>query len=107
MVRKSDESTVVRELQELDGLVSGGATVGVQGEEQRRKNAALGGTNADGLGVGEVFSQLHMLLPVRQEDCNPPAGGVRYSQLGELLLKQKFLIIVLKAELKSTNKILA
>ena len=46
---KSDESGVVRELQELDGLVTGGAAVGVQGEEQRRKNTALGGTSADGL----------------------------------------------------------
>ena len=31
-----------------------------------------------------------MLLPVRQEVCNPPAGGVRHTQLGELLLKQSW-----------------
>ena len=35
-----------------------------------------------------MFSQLHMLLPVRQEISDPPAGGVRHTQLGELLLKQ-------------------
>jgi len=46
---KSDESGVVRELQELDGLVTGVAAVGVQGEEQRRKKTALGRTSADGM----------------------------------------------------------
>ncbi|KAK0140096.1 ATP-dependent DNA helicase PIF1 [Merluccius polli] len=35
-----------------------------------------------------MFSQLHMLLPVKQEVSDPPAGGVRHTQLGELLLKQ-------------------
>ena len=35
-----------------------------------------------------MFSQLHALLPVRQEVCDPPAGGVRHVQLGELVLKQ-------------------
>ena len=35
-----------------------------------------------------MFSQLHMLLPVTQEVSDPPAGGVRHTQLGELLLKQ-------------------
>ena len=39
---------VVRKLQELDGLMTGGADVGVQGEEQRGKNAALWGTSAGG-----------------------------------------------------------
>ena len=29
-----------------------------------------------------------MLLPVRQEVCDPPAGGVRHTHLGELVLKQ-------------------
>ena len=31
-----------------------------------------------------------MLFPVRQEVCNPPAGGVRHAQLRELLLKQSW-----------------
>ncbi len=40
---ESDEGGVVSKLQELDGLVTGGAAVGVQGEEQRGKNAACRG----------------------------------------------------------------
>jgi len=60
----------------------------VQGEEQRGKNAALRGTGADGPGVREVFPQPHVLLPVRQEVCDPPAGGVGHVQLGELVLQQ-------------------
>ncbi len=35
-----------------------------------------------------MFPQLHMLPPVRQEVCDPPAGGVRHVQLGELVLQQ-------------------
>ena len=68
--------------------MTGGAAVRVQGKEHRGKNAVLGGTGTDCLGVGDMFSQLHMLLPVRQEVSDPPAGGVRHTQLGELLLKQ-------------------
>ena len=49
IINESDESGVVRELQELDGLMTGGAAVCVQGKEQRRKNTALGGSGADGL----------------------------------------------------------
>ncbi len=33
-------------------------------------------------------TQLHMLPPVRQEVCDPPAGGVRHVQLRELVLQQ-------------------
>ena len=44
---ESDEGGVIRKLQKLDGLVTGGAAVRVQGEEQRGKNAALGGTGTD------------------------------------------------------------
>jgi len=63
---------------------------GVQGEEQRRKNVALRGTGADGLEVRDMFPQVHMLLPVGQEVCDPPAGGVRHTQLGELVLKKSW-----------------
>ena len=35
-----------------------------------------------------MFPQLHALLPVRQKVCDPPAGGVRYVELGELILEQ-------------------
>ena len=68
--------------------MTGGAAVGVQGEEQRRKDAALGTSGADGLGVRDLCTQLNTLLPVRQEVCDPPAGGIRHVQLGELVLKQ-------------------
>ena len=47
---ESNDGGVVRELQELDRLVTGGAAVGIQREEQRGKNTALGGTGADGPG---------------------------------------------------------
>ena len=67
---------VVHKLQEHDGLVTGGATVSVRGEKQGRKNTALGGSSADGLGFRDMFPQLHMLLLVRLEVCDPPAGGV-------------------------------
>ena len=68
--------------------MTGGAAVRVQGEEQRRKNAGLRGTGADGLEVGDMFPQFHMLLPIRQEVCDLPAGGVRHTQLGALVLKK-------------------
>ncbi len=47
-----------------------------------------GGTGADGPRVRDMFPQPHMLPPVRQEVCDPPAGGVRHVQLGELVLQQ-------------------
>ena len=68
--------------------MTGGATVRVQGEEQRRKDAALRRSGADGPGVRDLCSQLNALLPVRQEVCDSPAGGVGNVQLGELFLKQ-------------------
>jgi len=54
----SNEGGVVCKLQELDGLVTGGAAVGVQREEQRGKNTALGGTGADGPRGKDVFPNL-------------------------------------------------
>src|SRR4029434_7863089 len=77
---KPNEGGVIRKLEEFDGLVTGGAAVGVQGEEKRGKNAGLMGTGADGAGVRDMFSQPHVLPPVRQEVCDPPAGGVRHAQ---------------------------
>lgn len=32
-----------------------------------------------------MFPQLHVLPSVRQEVCDPPAAGLRYTQLGELV----------------------
>ena len=83
-------SAVFRKLQELDGLVTEGASVSAHGEEQGRKNPALGGSDADGLVFRDMFPQLHVLLPVRQAVCDPPAGGVRHVELGELVLKQSW-----------------
>ena len=34
-----------------------------------------------------MFPQLHALLPVRQEVCDPPAGGVWHVELEELVLE--------------------
>ncbi|XP_062413290.1 60 kDa lysophospholipase-like [Pungitius pungitius] len=59
------------------------------GEEQRGKNAALGGTGADGPRGRDVFPQLHVLLPVGEEVSDPLAGGVGYVQLGEFVLQQR------------------
>lgn len=61
----------------------GGADVGVQGEEKWIKDAALRGTADDG-------PQLHLLTPVRQDVCDPPVDGVRFSQLGELVLQENW-----------------
>ena len=77
-------------------------------KEQGRKNAALGGSSADGLGFRDMFPQLHALLPIRQEVYDPPAGGVGHMELVELVLKQSWEDGVgSRAELKSTNRILA
>ena len=81
-----DSSLPGWELQELDGQVTGGATIGVQREEWGSKNGSLGGSGADGLGFRDMFPKLHALLPVRQEVCDPSAGGVRHVELGELVL---------------------
>ncbi|KAF7642881.1 hypothetical protein LDENG_00249260, partial [Lucifuga dentata] len=58
---ESYEGGVMCKLQELDGLMTGGAAVGVQGEEQRRKDAALRGSGADGPGVRDMLTQPHVL----------------------------------------------
>ena len=62
--------------------MTGGAAVGVQGEEQRGKDAALRRLPV----LMDRESELNALLPVRQEVSDPSAGGVRHIQLGELLL---------------------
>uniref|UniRef100_A0A8C5DHJ3 Importin subunit alpha n=1 Tax=Gouania willdenowi TaxID=441366 RepID=A0A8C5DHJ3_GOUWI len=63
-----------------------GAAVGVQGKEQRGQNTALRRSSADGPGSRDGFSQLHVLLPVRQEVCDPLAV---YSLLSRKLLSQE------------------
>ena len=37
-----------------------------------------------------MFPQLHTLLPVRQEVCDPPVGGIGHVELGEPDLKQSW-----------------
>lgn len=64
------------------------------------------GLGGHGHCVGDVFPQLHG-LPVRQEVCNPPVSGFKHAQLGELPPRNRVGMIVFKAELKSTNRILA
>ena len=73
-----NEGGVVCKLEEFDGRTTGGVAVGVysRGEEQGRKNAALRRSGADGPGVRDLCTQLNTLLPVRQEVCDPPAGGI-------------------------------
>lgn len=78
-----------------------GTAVGVQGERQKGKDAAL---RVLMVWESDLFSQFQVLLPVRQEVCDPPEGGAGHTELGELVLQQ---IMVLKAEVKSTNGILA
>ena len=51
-----NEGGVARKLQEFDGRMTGGAAVGVQGEEQREKDTALRGSGADG---PDLCSQLN------------------------------------------------
>lgn len=46
-------------------------------EKSRGKNTAMWGASADGWGVREC----HLLLSVTDEVCDPPAGGLRYTQL--------------------------
>lgn len=81
-----NEDDIVCKLQKLDRLVTGSAVVHIHGEEQWKKNVALRGSSADCLGVGYVLTQIHMLLPVRQEVCEPSTGGVKHIQLGQLVL---------------------
>jgi len=100
---KSNESGVVRELQELDGLMTGDAAVGVQGEEQRRKNTALGGTSAESemcfpSSICCFLSDRKSVIHLQVESGTLSWESFSSSRAG---------MIVLKAELKSTNRILA
>ncbi len=50
-----NEGGVIHKLRDLNRLMTGGAVVCLQGEEQRRNNAALRATGADGPGVRDMF----------------------------------------------------
>ncbi len=49
---EADDCGVICKLQELDRVVSRGAVVGVEGEEQWGENTTLRSSSADGAGVG-------------------------------------------------------
>ena len=86
--------------------MNGGAAVGVQGDEERRKNTALGATSADGLGVRDIFPQLHKLFPVRRKSViHVKLESGTWSW--ESLSCSRAGMMVLNAELESTNRILA
>lgn len=60
---------VICKHQELDGLVTGGAVVGVEGEGGGGGRALPQGkgADADGRGVRDLFPHLHTFPSVRQE----------------------------------------
>ncbi len=101
---EADDRGVVRKLQELDRGVFRCAVIGVEGEEQWGENTALRGASADGESTG-LSSLINCCLSVRKlvihwqmevgTDCV------------SLSVRRRSGMMVLKAELKSTNKILA
>ena len=48
----------------------------------------------DGLKGRDMLPQFNVLHPVGQEVCDPPAGGVRHTQLGNLVLKKSWDYVV-------------
>ncbi len=69
--REPNEGGVVRKLREHDGLMTGDAAVGIQGEEQRGKDAALRGASDDSPGVKHI--QLGELAAARRtHSCSSP-----------------------------------
>lgn len=46
------------------------------------------GTSDDGPGFRDMFSEIYLLLTDRQKVDDPPVGGVRHMQLGELVLQK-------------------
>lgn len=56
-----------------------------------------------------MFPQLHVLPPVRQEVCDPPAGGVGHTELGELVERKRklsCLMICVKTNIIAGAKLL-
>ncbi|KAF7643464.1 hypothetical protein LDENG_00239040 [Lucifuga dentata] len=88
---ESDEGGVIRKLQELDGLMTGGAAVGVQGEEQRRKDSETCLPSLTCCQLSDRKSVIHLQVE---------------SGSWESLSCSRAGMIVLNAELKSTNRIL-
>ncbi len=104
---EADQCGVVCKLQELDRGVFRCAVIRVQGEEQWGEHTALWSSGADRAGAGWEFSQPHYLLLVCQEAGDPLIDGGGNGELCQFILKGvRIGMMVLKAELKSTNRIL-
>ncbi len=105
VLNEADECGVVCKLQELDRGVFRCAVIGVQGEEQWGENTSMRSSSADRTGAGCVFSQPHCCLSVRKLVIHwrTEVGMESWVSLG----RRRFGMIVLKAELKSTNWILS
>lgn len=80
-----------------------GAAVGVQEEEQKRKNTALMKAGADGRGVRDFLPQTHMSVRKSVIHLQMVTGMF----IWESLPWRRYGRMVLKAELKSTSRILA
>src|SRR4029434_7252880 len=52
---KPNEGGVIRELEEFDGLVTGGAAVCIQGEEERGRNSSCGAAGGNGCALRDVL----------------------------------------------------
>ncbi len=104
VLNETNQCGVVCKLQELDGGVFRCAVIRVQGEEQWGENTALRSSSADLTGAGWEFSQPHYLLPVCQEANDPLTDGGGDGRVS--LFWRVSGMMVLKAELKSTNRIL-
>ena len=83
--------------------MTGGAAVGVQGEEQRRKDAALRRSGADAETC--VPSLTYCFLSDRKSEIHLQVESGTFSW--ESLSCSSAGMMVLKAELKSANRILA
>lgn len=66
----------------FNSWVHGGATTGLERDEQLGQDTSLGGTSADSPGCGGNIFQPHLLAPVCQKAGNPLADGWRYVEVG-------------------------
>ncbi len=102
---ETSDDCIIRKLKDFNRGDPGGVVVSVQGGEQWRKHAALWRTFAGWSGVGCVFPQPHLLLPISEEAGKPLTDGTRHSELGGLWSSSG--MTVLSVELKSKNRIYA
>ncbi len=103
ILNQVDQCGVVCKLQELDRGVFRCAVIRVQGEEQWGENTALRSSSADRTGAGWEFSQPHYLLLSVRTLLIQWQMEVGTESCVSLWVSG---MMVLKAELKSTNRIL-